>query len=240
MELRGRHRTSPSTWWSSPPESDPATSWPVMPGCRWASAAASWSTRRAGPDDGRVRGRRGGLHRRPHLGPGRRRATRWPRSSWTGCSAATRPSRAPTSRPSSSFSGSTWPASATPSRESPGALEVVYADPVAGVYKKLVMSDDAQTLLGGVLVGDASAYAALRPLVGAQLGADPTSWLLPEGAAAPPDGRAARRGQRLLLQQRRRAGTIRVCGHRAAAAPTWPAVKACTKAGTRAAPACRW
>ena len=48
----------------------------------------------------------------------------------------------------------------------PGALDVVYADPVAGVYKKLVLSDDAQTLLGGILVGDASAYGMLRPLVG--------------------------------------------------------------------------
>ena len=41
-------------------------------------------------------------------------------------------------------------------RDRRAALEVVYADPVAGVYKKLVMSDDAQTLLGGMLVGDAS------------------------------------------------------------------------------------
>ncbi len=65
----------------------------------------------------------------------------------------------------------------------PGSLEVVYADPVAGVYKKLVLSDDAQTLLGGVLVGDASAYASLRPMVGSVLGSDPTSWLLPEGSA---------------------------------------------------------
>jgi nitrite reductase (NADH) large subunit len=69
---------------------------------------------------------------------------------------------------------------------SPGALEVVYADPVAGAYKKLVLSDDAQTLLGGVLVGDASAYASLRPMVGQRLGADPTSWLLPEGAGSAP------------------------------------------------------
>ena len=41
--------------------------------------------------------------------------------------------------------------------ETPGALDVVYSDPVAGVYKKLVLSDDAKTLLGGILVGDASA-----------------------------------------------------------------------------------
>jgi nitrite reductase (NADH) large subunit len=63
-----------------------------------------------------------------------------------------------------------------------GALDIVYADPVAGVYKKLVLSDDARTLLGGILVGDASAYSALRPMVGRQLGADPASYLLPEGS----------------------------------------------------------
>ncbi len=55
----------------------------------------------------------------------------------------------------------------------PNALDVVYTDPVNGVYKKLVLSDDAKTLLGGILVGDASAYGMLRPLVGAALGADP-------------------------------------------------------------------
>lgn len=64
-----------------------------------------------------------------------------------------------------------------------GSLEVVYADPVGGVYKKLVMSDDATTLLGGILVGDAEAYASLRPLVGSALGADPTAWLVPDGVA---------------------------------------------------------
>jgi nitrite reductase (NADH) large subunit len=63
-----------------------------------------------------------------------------------------------------------------------GALSVVYADPVAGIYKKLVLSDDARTLLGGVLVGDASGYAALRPMVGRPLGGDPAAWLLPAGA----------------------------------------------------------
>ncbi|HEY6797919.1 MAG TPA: nitrite reductase large subunit NirB [Kineosporiaceae bacterium] len=64
----------------------------------------------------------------------------------------------------------------------PGSLSVVLADPVAGVYKKLVMSDDARTLLGGILVGDASAYAALRPMLGREPGGDPSTWLLPEGA----------------------------------------------------------
>lgn len=64
---------------------------------------------------------------------------------------------------------------------SDGALSVVYADPVAGVYKKLVLSDDAKTLRGGILVGDASAYASLRAMVDRPLVADPSSYLLPEG-----------------------------------------------------------
>ncbi|XVX19850.1 nitrite reductase large subunit NirB [Actinomycetota bacterium] len=63
-------------------------------------------------------------------------------------------------------------------------LEIVYADPVAGVYKKLVMSDDAKTLLGGILVGDAAAYAALRPMLGRELGADPSAFIAPEAAGS--------------------------------------------------------
>ena len=69
----------------------------------------------------------------------------------------------------------------------PGALEVVYSDPFHGSYKKLVMTDDAQTLLGGMFVGDASDYATLRPMVGAELPGDPSSWILPEGAAERPE-----------------------------------------------------
>ncbi|MGO3210258.1 MAG: nitrite reductase large subunit NirB [Brachybacterium sp.] len=68
----------------------------------------------------------------------------------------------------------------------PGALDVVYTDPVNGVHKKLVLSDDAKTLLGGMLVGDASAYGSLRPLVGGPLGGDPAAYLLPAGASAAP------------------------------------------------------
>ncbi|WP_344454669.1 nitrite reductase large subunit NirB [Actinomadura kijaniata] len=54
-----------------------------------------------------------------------------------------------------------------------GALDITYTDPVAGVYKKLVVSDDARTLVGGVLVGDASAYPTLRAYVGAELPGSP-------------------------------------------------------------------
>jgi nitrite reductase (NADH) large subunit len=68
----------------------------------------------------------------------------------------------------------------------PGALEVTFADPVAKTFKKLVVSDDARTLLGGAFVGDIALYSSLRPLLGRPLGADPSAFLVPEGAGAVP------------------------------------------------------
>ncbi len=71
-----------------------------------------------------------------------------------------------------------------------GALELVYSDAVAGVYKKLVVSDDGTRLLGGVLVGDASAYGVLRPMLatptsaGLPLPANPEELILPVGSGA--------------------------------------------------------
>lgn len=64
-----------------------------------------------------------------------------------------------------------------------GALELVYSDAVAGVYKKLVISEDGTQLLGGVLVGDASAYGVLRPMVasGIALPENPEDLILPAG-----------------------------------------------------------
>jgi nitrite reductase (NADH) large subunit len=65
-----------------------------------------------------------------------------------------------------------------------GALEVVVNDPVRRSYSKLVVSDDGKTLLGGVLVGDASRYASLRPLVGRPLPGDPVMMISPGGSGA--------------------------------------------------------
>ncbi|XVQ82582.1 nitrite reductase large subunit NirB [Microbispora siamensis] len=58
-----------------------------------------------------------------------------------------------------------------------GALDVTYMDPVGGVYKRLFISDDATTLLGGICVGDASPYNALRPFVGKPLPGAPSDLL---------------------------------------------------------------
>jgi nitrite reductase (NADH) large subunit len=62
-----------------------------------------------------------------------------------------------------------------------GALEVTVNDPVARSYAKLVVSGDARTLLGGVLVGDATRYGLLRPLVGRPLPGDPVTMITPDG-----------------------------------------------------------
>ncbi|SEP52589.1 nitrite reductase large subunit NirB [Amycolatopsis saalfeldensis] len=65
-----------------------------------------------------------------------------------------------------------------------GALEVAVNDAVTGTYKKLVVTDDGKTLLGGVLVGDAAEYNTLRALVGRPLPAEPGALLAPAGGAA--------------------------------------------------------
>ncbi|UXA18390.1 nitrite reductase large subunit NirB [Mycobacterium sp. SMC-4] len=64
----------------------------------------------------------------------------------------------------------------------PDCLEVVVNDAVNQTYAKLVLSDDAKTLLGGILVGDASAYGILRPMVGEPLPGDPLALIAPAGA----------------------------------------------------------
>jgi nitrite reductase (NADH) large subunit len=117
----------------------------------------------------------------------------------------------------------------------PGALELVWADPVAGVYKKLVVTDDARHLLGGILVGDASAYPVLRPLAGSDvpIPGSPADLVLPEregqpmgiGAAALPPGApvcSCRDVSKAQICAAVRDGGCRDVG----------GVKACTGAGT--------
>ncbi len=108
-----------------------------------------------------------------------------------------------------------------------GALEVVVNDAVAGTYAKVVVSDDAKTLLGGILVGDASKYPVLRPLVGRPVPGDPVALIGPEGGVV-----------------RQRQLDAQVCSCHAVTkqdivdvvnsgeAVDVPGVKACTKAGT--------
>ncbi|MBF8187850.1 nitrite reductase large subunit [Nonomuraea sp. K274] len=108
-----------------------------------------------------------------------------------------------------------------------GALDVTYMDPVAGVYKRLFISDDARTLLGGICVGDASPYTSLRPFVGKELPAAPSD-LLFSGAGASLD----------LPDEAQVCSCNNVCAGeiRTAIADKGvtdvPGIKGCTRAGT--------
>lgn len=110
----------------------------------------------------------------------------------------------------------------------PGALELVWADQVAGVYKKLVVTDDARTLLGGVLVGDASAYPSARALAGREIGCPPESLILP---AAGQDGPALPGSAQVCSCHGVSKDTI-MTAVAAEGCTDVPAVKARTRAGT--------
>ncbi|MEU7628531.1 nitrite reductase large subunit NirB [Nocardia sp. NPDC049220] len=109
-----------------------------------------------------------------------------------------------------------------------GALSVVLHDAAKGTYAKLVVSDDAKILLGGILVGDATAYAALRPLVGRPLPAEPAALISPAGrelgADALPDD------AQICSCNNVTKGAIR--GAIADGACDIPGIKTCTAAGT--------
>jgi nitrite reductase (NADH) large subunit len=110
---------------------------------------------------------------------------------------------------------------------SAGPLDVTFTDPATRVYAKLVLSDDAQTLLGGILVGDASAYPTLRACLGGPLPGPPLSLLAPAatpGASLPGDAQICSCNavtKDTILTAIRENGCADV-----------PAVKACTRAGT--------
>jgi nitrite reductase (NADH) large subunit len=108
------------------------------------------------------------------------------------------------------------------------ALDVTYTDPIAGIYKRLVVSDDAQTLLGGVLVGDASSYPVLRAYVGAQLPGTPEQALFGGTEAA---GGTLPEATVICSCNNVSAGVIRSAIADEGLTDV-PAVKACTKAGT--------
>ncbi len=115
----------------------------------------------------------------------------------------------------------------------PKCLEVVVNDAVNQTYAKLVLSDDAKTLLGGILVGDASSYGVLRPMVGEPLPGDPMALIAPAGS----DGGATGLGVGALPAAAQICSCNNVtkgdlCDAIAGGCSDVPALKDCTKAGT--------
>jgi nitrite reductase (NADH) large subunit len=116
-----------------------------------------------------------------------------------------------------------------------GALEIVYADPARGLYQKIVVSDDARTLLGGMFVGDASPYSSLRPLVGRTLDAEPAAYLSAAGAE-PPAGDGLPDDALICSCNNVTAGTVRTAvrgDDHTEGCTDLGALKACTRAGTQ-------
>ncbi|HFK3156285.1 MULTISPECIES: nitrite reductase large subunit NirB [Citrobacter] len=70
----------------------------------------------------------------------------------------------------------------------PGAKSYQWTDGPEQIYKKIVVSADGKTLLGGVLVGDVGDYATLLPMMlnGIALPARPESLILPALSAGAP------------------------------------------------------
>ena len=114
------------------------------------------------------------------------------------------------------------------------SLEIVYADPARGLYQKLVMTDDAKTLLGGVFVGDASPYASLRPLLGAELSSEPAAYLSASGIEAPA-GDELPDAALVCACNAVTAGTVRdvIAGVHGEACTELGALKTCSRAGTQ-------
>jgi nitrite reductase (NADH) large subunit len=118
------------------------------------------------------------------------------------------------------------------------ALEIVYADPARGVYQKIVTTDDAKTLLGGIFVGDATPYMSLRPLLGRELPAEPGAYLTAAGGGETPETELP--DDAILCSCNNvAAGTIREningCGSCEGNAPVQELgeLKSCTRAGTQ-------
>jgi nitrite reductase (NADH) large subunit len=116
-----------------------------------------------------------------------------------------------------------------------GALEIVYADPARGLYQKIVVTQDARTLLGGVFVGDAGPYSALRPLLGRELSVEPAAYLsasgeAPEGADLPDDALVCSCNNVTAGSVRE---AVRSGGEDGAGCHDLGSLKACTRAGTQ-------
>jgi nitrite reductase (NADH) large subunit len=115
----------------------------------------------------------------------------------------------------------------------PDCLEVVVNDAVNQTYAKLVLSDDAKTLLGGILVGDASSYGVLRPMVGEALPGDPMALIAPAGSEGGSGGLGV--GSLPPAAQICSCNNVAkgdLCDAIAGGCSDVPSLKSCTKAGT--------
>ena len=116
-----------------------------------------------------------------------------------------------------------------------GSRKFVYANELQQIYKKLVISQDGQQLLGAVLVGNADEYGTLQQMVanGIALPAQPEFLILPasDGQAKPGLGVDALPDSAQLCSCNN-VSKAQVCAAVGEGATTIAELKACTRAGT--------
>src|SRR5581483_7986121 len=120
--------------------------------------------------------------------------------------------------------------------QTPGAQAITFSDPVAKVYKRLVVDEDGAQVLGGVLVGDAAAYQVLVQMSRRDMPtpAHPERLIFPavDGAAAAPLG-VGSLSDAATVCSCNNVSKAAICGAIADSGLTdVAAIKACTRAGT--------
>ena len=117
--------------------------------------------------------------------------------------------------------------------EGSNAREIVINDPHAQLFKKLVVSEDGKKLLGGILVGDASAYGGLLQMYQNEmvLPPEPIQLILPASDGAPAMGAGdIPDSAQICSCEAVTKGTL--CAAIDDGCSTIGELKACTKAGT--------
>ena len=118
----------------------------------------------------------------------------------------------------------------------PGAESIVYRDSVTQVYKRLVVGDDGKKVLGGILVGDATAYQTLLQMARGDMPTPehPESLILPDrgGNGAPAVGVGARAAAATICSCNNVSKSTICAAVTDAGCTALAAVKAATKAGT--------
>jgi nitrite reductase (NADH) large subunit len=117
----------------------------------------------------------------------------------------------------------------------PGALSYQWTHGPQQIYKKIVVSHDSKTLLGGVLVGDASEYATLVQMMlnGISLPKEPETLILPASSGSAPKALGvAALPESAQICSCHNVSKGDICQAVSAGATDIGAIKQCTKAAT--------
>lgn len=118
--------------------------------------------------------------------------------------------------------------------KTPKSRSFHFTDELNQVYKKIVVSEDGKTLLGAVLVGDATEYGTLQQMVAnaLPLPKQPEALILPAGDGVKPALGVDALPDAAVLCSCNNVSKAQICSAVGDGATTIGALKACTKAGS--------